>query len=188
MDEHGEPHTGGFNATFINNYINYILSVLPNFHSIHSAPRSHPFAGQQYCGKVHANECTLPVMIEWHPRLQRRWRTGYSKCVIRDYQGEAGQATAVVTDWQSIDRHPRLPRRGRPGYSRCDRLAVNRQASETTEERQARLHHSRLPHIYIRMIIFPSYSIPIIPGFSVSSGIPELVQIVPVQHSHVHIM
>ena len=28
----------------------------------------------------------------------------------------------------------------------------------------------------------------IIPGFSVSSGIPELVQIIPVQHSHVHIM
>ena len=28
----------------------------------------------------------------------------------------------------------------------------------------------------------------IIPGFSISSGIPELVQIIPVQHSHVHIM
>ena len=55
------------------------------------AGRPHQLAGQRYCGRGerHGSQYALPVVIDCHPSLHRRWRPGYRQCVNANCQKQA---------------------------------------------------------------------------------------------------
>ena len=110
-----EPHTSGFNAAFslllyVGRWTSYVVSKFAinismfhlGFHTrrmrTRNAPRPaypasqpHQLAGQRYCGRGerHGSQYALPVVIDCHPRLHRRWRPGYRQCVNANCQKQA---------------------------------------------------------------------------------------------------
>ena len=124
-----ESYTSGFNT----NFLSYVVSkiVINNYYYIGSymrharivpvclqsilrahvpctltPPIGRPTVLWTWGGREYGSECLIPVVIDWHQRLRRRGRPGYSRHVI---------------DW-----HLRLPRRGRPSLVSSPYLRLGR--------------------------------------------------------------